>query len=110
VPQRHQYATDVEGGAPVRIRLAISGRLDPAAYLGFVAERARWLDISGWGAATGPHSVIVVAAGPAAMVGALEMACLLGPLDALVAELAAQPEDGPVGAGFAIRRRPAGQK
>lgn len=81
---RYQYSSDVEGGVPVRVRYAISGRLNMADYLDFIAERARWLDISGRVAAAGAQSVVLVAAGSEALVGALEMACTLGPLNALI--------------------------
>lgn len=101
---RNEYSTDVEGGAPVSRRYAISGRMEVASYLEFVAERARWLDIRGWVSADGAQAVTLVAAGPEALVGALEMACTLGPLDALVETMDAVDEAGPVGNGFQIRR------
>lgn len=100
---RNEYSTDVEGGAPVSRRYAISGRMEVASYLDFVAERARWLDIRGWVSADGAD-VTLVAAGPEALVGALEMACTLGPLDALVETIDAVDEAGPVGNGFQVRR------
>lgn len=100
---RNEYSTDVEGGAPVSRRYAISGRMEVASYLEFVAERARWLDIRGWVSAEGAD-VTLVAAGPEALVGALEMACTLGPLDALVETMDAVDEAGPVGNGFQVRR------
>ena len=83
---RNEYSTDVEGGAPVQVRYAITGRIDPATYLPFVLNRARWLDINGWASAE-QGTATVVAAGPEALVGALEMACTLGPWDALVEEI-----------------------
>jgi len=100
----NQYWSDVEGGAPVKIRYSISGRIDVPGYLDFIAERAAWLDISGWATATGERSVTLVAAGPEALVGALEMACTLGPLDALVEKVDAVTEQAPVAAGFKILR------
>lgn len=104
MPLRNQYSSEVEGGAPVQIRYSISGRIHVPDYLDFIAERACWLDISGWAAATGEKSVTLVAAGPEALVGALEMACALGPLNALVEVLDAVTEQAPVAAGFEIRR------
>ncbi len=98
----NHYSTDIEGGAPVSRRYAISGRLEVASYLAFVAERARWLDIRGWVSAEGAV-VTLVAAGPEALVGALEMACTLGPLDMLVETIEAVDEAGPVGNGFEVR-------
>ena len=99
---RSNYSNDVEGGAPVRLRFAIEGRMDVPAYLAFVAERAAWLDISGWAAASA-QGVVLVADGPEALVGALEMACTLGPLDALVARIDSEATAEPVPAGFEIR-------
>ncbi len=97
------YSTEVEGGAPVRLRYRIAGRIDPATYLAFVADRARWLDIHGWVAAVAPGRVELVAAGPEALVGALEMACTLGPLDALVETIEAEEEFSHVLPGFEVR-------
>lgn len=98
------YSSDVEGGAPVRVRYSIAGRINVGDYLSFLAERARWLDLSGWAEAVGEESVTLVAAGPEALVGALEMACTLGPLNALIERIEAVDEAGPVAPGFAIRR------
>ena len=99
---RVDYSSDVEGGRPVRVRYEIGGRLDVPAYLAFVAERASWLDISGWAVAEG-EGVTLVAVGPEALVGALEMACTLGPLDALVTHIVGTATLEPVSAGFELR-------
>jgi len=99
---RNEYSSDVEGGAPVRVRYAIEGRIDVPEYLAFVAERAGWLDISGWAAAEG-SGVTLVAAGPEALVGALEMACTLGPFDALIERIEGIETAEAVGRGFEIR-------
>jgi len=100
---RGLYSSDVEGNAPVQLRFAIAGRIDPAAYLAFVAERARWLALRGWGRATGADSVALVAAGPEALVGALEMACILGPTGAVVGTIETEDDDTPVPNGFEVR-------
>ena len=101
---RGDYSNDVEGGAPVRVRYRIDGRMDVAAYVAFVAERAAWLDIDGWVEAA-EGGVGLVAAGPEALVGALEMACTLGPLDALIESISGQPTDELVGPGFERRQK-----
>lgn len=98
----YTYSTDVEGGVPVAVRMSITGDLG-AHYLAFVAERAGWLSLSGWVESRGAGQAEVVAAGPEALVGALEMACILGPLDALVDTLEIRPERDSVTLGFAIR-------
>ena len=99
---RADYSSAVEGDRRVSRRFAIAGRLDVAEYLAFVEERARWFGIDGWAAADDARRVTLVAAGPDAMVGALEMACTLGPLSALIDEIEAADEPAPIGAGFAL--------
>ena len=101
--QRSDYSTDVEGGVPVQVRYRIEGRLNPVSYLAFVADRAGWLDIRGWVQAMDARRIELVAAGPEALVGALEMACTLGPLDALIEVIEAVDEPGHVAAGFEVR-------
>ncbi|MEQ1900004.1 MAG: acylphosphatase [Devosia sp.] len=93
----------VEGGDPVRVRYAISGRMNVSEYLDFIVERADWLAIDGWASADDQGRVTLVAAGPEALVGALEMACTLGPLTALVESILAEDESAEVGSGFALR-------
>ncbi|HWA20401.1 MAG TPA: acylphosphatase [Devosia sp.] len=97
----HSYSSSVEGGAPVVMRMRVAGRLDPG-YLQFVAERARWLSLSGWATRTPAGTAEVMAAGPEALVGALEMACLLGPLDSVVDTIESETAAGPVTPGFAV--------
>jgi acylphosphatase len=99
----HSYSSDVEGGAPVCLRYVIEGQMGVPDYLAFVAERARWFGVSGWAEASADGRVTLVAAGPEAMVGALEMACTLGPLNALVERIEGVAEDAPVGVGFEVR-------
>lgn len=100
---RSEYSSGVEGGAPVKLRYTIEGRIEPMSYLAFVADRAGWLAIDGWARMREDGTVELVAAGPEALVGALEMACTLGPLDALVERIEAVDEAGEVDAGFFLR-------
>ncbi len=99
---RAEFSSASTAGQRVCRRFAIAGRLDMAAYLAFVEERGRWFGIDGWVAAEDARRVTLVAAGPDAMVGALEMACTLGPLSALVEEIDAIEEPQPAKAGFAL--------
>ena len=99
------YSTEIEGGAPVRLRFAIAGRMSMEPYLEFVAERARWFGINGWIVADGLQRVTLVADGPAAMVGALEMACTLGPITAVIDSVERSAEPTPVDSGFHIRQK-----
>lgn len=100
-----EYSSDVEGGAPVRVRWSISGRMNVPSYLDFVVERAQWLGLDGWVAANDDQTVSLAVAGPEALVGALEMACTLGPLDALIDEVRPVGEPTDVPPGFAIRQK-----
>jgi acylphosphatase len=99
----YAYSSDVEGGAPVVQRFTIHGRFDTS-FLDFISERAGWLSLSGWARHMEPGRVDVVAAGPEALVGALEMACTLGPLNALVESVTTRGETGAVAPGFLLRR------
>ena len=89
--RRHEDSTAVEGGTPVCLRFLVEGRLTFGSYSAFVLDRAAWLDISGWVSARPGGSIEIVAAGPEALVGAFEMACTLGPLDALVDRIETTP-------------------
>jgi acylphosphatase len=82
--------------------MELSGRLGRR-YLDFVADRAAWLDLSGWAESRSEGEAVVVAAGPEALVGALEMACMLGPIDTLVHTLELTNEPDPVARGFVVR-------
>jgi acylphosphatase len=97
------YATDVDGQTPVVVRMQVTGDLGQH-FLDFVANRASWLSLSGWAESPSDDHAVVVAAGPEALVGALEMACLLGPIDALVHGVELEDETRPIPQGFAVRR------
>ena len=79
----HLYSSDVEGGMPVRQRFSVAGRLG-ASYPDFVAERAAWLSLERAVHTSSPVRFEMTVSGPEALVGALEMACTLGPLDTIV--------------------------
>jgi acylphosphatase len=101
VTDAQSYSTAVEGGRPVQLRYTIGGSFDPLSFLNFVAERAAWLSVRGWAAVEG-DVVTLVAAGPEALVGALEMAVTLGPDDALVEMIGQHEEVEPVPEGFRV--------
>lgn len=87
----------------MQVRYRIRGRFQPSTYARFVAERARWLAIRGWMRVGSDGAVELLAAGPEALVGALEMACTLGPLDALVDNIEAHADDSDPGQDFVLR-------
>ena len=96
------YASNSDGGAPVAVRMCVAGSLGPG-YAAFVADRASWLSLSGWIEQASDELAFVVAVGPEALVGALEMACLLGPNDTLVRTLDRHDDMQFVPQGFAVR-------
>jgi acylphosphatase len=100
--QTHEHATDRPHNVYVSPRFVLRGKLNGSTFLAFAADRAAWLAIDGWARLTAPEEVTIVAAGPEAMVGAFEMALMLGPLDALVSAFDSFYEAGAVGQGFAI--------
>lgn len=81
--------------------MMVSGQITPD-YLAFVSDRADWLSVSGWVTDLGSGHVEVIAAGPEALVGALEMACILGPLDALIDHVETSATMEAVPRGFSI--------
>ena len=85
-------------------RISIRGRGLDAAFLDFAAERARRFSLDGWAALPRAGEMTIVAAGPLALIDMLEVACMLGPIGALVeaVEREEEREDGAVGAGFRI--------
>jgi acylphosphatase len=95
----HEHATDRPHNAQVAQRFVVRGDLR-GSFLTFVADRAAWLDISGWASASADDTVTVVAAGPEAMVGALQMALMLGPLDALVDDIETYDASSVIAPGF----------
>ena len=98
----HEHATDQPHNAPSAQRFTVHGDFVAESFLELIADRARWLDLDGWARAAGSHELVVVATGPEAMVGALEMALMLGPLDALVQDVQAREEIEPIASGFAV--------
>lgn len=86
------------------VRLTIKGRSLGASFLSFAAERAERLSLNGWAAVPHPDEVTIVASGPAALIDMLEVACMLGPIEALVHEIerAELPPSCLVSAGFTI--------
>lgn len=91
------YSTAVEGGRQVSLRFRICGHFDTHSYLEFIAERAAWFSVR-ISAVFESGGIGLLASGPEAMVGALEMACTLGPIDALIASVevvdVSSPADG----------------
>ena len=71
--------------------LLIEGDLGAEGLADWICARARLLDLSGWVARPGPGRVSVVVSGPEPLVGAMEMACSLGPVDVMVDRIETRP-------------------
>jgi len=99
----HTYVDAGQGHSHIAVRMTITGTLGRH-YSDFVTGRAEWLSLAGWVESPSDSQAIVVAAGPEALVGALEMACMLGPMDTLVHALDLEDENEPIAAGFVVRR------
>ena len=99
-----EHTTDRPHNAPVCQRFVIRGEIEPGSFLDFAANRAAWLDVAGWADADA-QAVTVVAAGPEAIVGAFEMALMLGPLDAIVRDFETFDELRWTGSGFSVAQK-----
>jgi acylphosphatase len=90
----------MEDGRHCIASLTIRGRAFDASFLEFVADRARRFSLDGWTARPRADEIRIVAAGPNALIDMLEVACMLGPVEALVDEIVRQDEAaGEVAAG-----------
>lgn len=83
-----------------------TGDIDGAEFLAFVAARAARLSLDGWARGEGA-AVDCAVDGPADLVDAFEMACLLGPPRSLVLGCERRDEDAALGPGFRLRGRAA---
>ena len=82
----------MEDGRHCVATLTIRGRAFDASFLDFVADRARRFSLDGWTARPGADEIRIVAAGPNALIDMLEVACMLGPVEALVDEIVRDDE------------------
>ena len=81
-----------EDGRHCVARLTIRGRALDASFLDFVADRARRFSLDGWTARPRAGEISILAAGPNALIDMLEVACMLGPVQALVDEIERRDE------------------
>ena len=87
------YGVVAPAGTPAALVAQLNAEINKALALPDVKQR-----LAALGAEVSP-------AGPEALVGALEMACLLGPLDALVESLVPANSDEPVPEGFVLLQK-----
>lgn len=74
----------------------LSGQLQSDAVQDWVCHRARLLNLSGWVAQRDAGQITIVVAGPEPLIGAMEMACSLGPVDICVDRIDSRPVKLPV--------------
>ena len=88
----------------IAVQFRIRGRSLEKSFLAFVAEKARRLSLDGWAALPRTDEITVVVSGPEALVDMLEVACMLGPLDAFVDAIdrVELPESFSPSAGFTV--------
>jgi acylphosphatase len=85
-------------------RFRFHGRVRKVGFAGFVVDRARRLDLTGWVREAEDGSVECVAQGPVDLLDAMEQACWLGPIEALVDDIEREPiQPNEAYAGFAQR-------
>lgn len=65
----------------IATEFTLQGRLQSDGFVDWICHRARVLALTGWVARIDATRVTVVVAGPEALIGAMEMACSLGPVD-----------------------------
>lgn len=79
-------------GKPMRAEtFTIAGELATPAFVPWVERHARRLGVDIDIRSVAPEAVVLVVEGPGALVDAMEMGCLLGPIDAWVASIARTP-------------------
>ncbi len=67
-----------------------TGRFRPESFVGFVRDRARRLELAAVIRRSSRSEIMVAVAGEPDLIGAFEMACSLGPSDALVHDVRMQ--------------------
>lgn len=72
----------------IGVRLTLTGSLAAASLLPWIQHRAERLDLVGWVRQDTADQVTIEVHGPAPLVDAMEIACSLGPADALVDSIA----------------------
>lgn len=81
---------------PIAVRLAFTGAGLGAGFVAFAEDRLRRLGLSGAARGEGARAV-VEAAGPAALVDMLEVACWLGPVESRIDAVSRAPLAGDSG-------------
>ena len=87
----------------VGVHVTVEGVVQGVGLRPCVWRLANELGLAGWVKGDADQGVTLVAAGPEAMVGALEMACTLGPLNALIDNVESSPARWPERPGFELR-------
>lgn len=64
--------------------IRLMGAFNPSSFKNWICIRARLLDLKGSVTSQGNQRISILVEGPQALIDAMEMACSLGPMDALV--------------------------
>lgn len=64
--------------------IRLIGTFNPPSFKSWICTRAHLLDLKGSVTSHGTQSISILVQGPQALIDAMEMACSLGPMDALV--------------------------
>lgn len=86
-------------------RFTITGDLASPVFVPWVERHARRLGLSASISNHGPTRMKVRIEGPAELVDAMEVGCLLGPIEVWVDDIAREPLNVPAGAGRTERER-----
>ncbi len=65
-------------------RIILRGKLHSASVVPWICHRARLLDLKGWVSRDSDCLITIALTGPDALVDAMEVACNLGPMDAMI--------------------------
>lgn len=71
--------------------ITLEGQLRSDGFPDWICHRARLLDLNGWVSQQDETRITIVVAGPEPLIGAMEMACSLGPVDIEVDRIDCRP-------------------
>ncbi|MEM6372112.1 MAG: acylphosphatase [Pseudomonadota bacterium] len=71
--------------------IRLMGAFNPSSFKSWICARARLLDLNGSVTSHGTQTISILVQGPQALIDAMEMACSLGPMDAMVDRVEVTP-------------------
>ncbi len=73
------------------IEITLEGDFQSDSFPDWICHRARLLDLRGWVSQQDETRMTILVAGPDSLIGAMEMACSLGPVDIEVDRIDSRP-------------------